>query len=133
MKKEIAYPEVDEVIEFNQFVLSIVRATKADSHGVLSIAKITSSIEECKKTEGDIYLKAAVLMKSLTGAHAFASGNRRTAFIAAKDFLTRNGGKMAIPDDPQYAQVLKAIREGKYSDEEIGEWIKNGRIKQAER
>ena len=68
-------------------------------------------------------------MKNIIKSHAFASGNRRTAFIATKYFINLNKGKFKIKDDPSYAQVMQGIRENYYSEIEIKEWIKNGRIK----
>lgn len=128
MEKDFAYPDSDEVAEFNQLALSMVRATKADSHAVLSLAKINSAIEECKGSQGDVYQKAAVLMRALTKAHAFASGNRRTAFLTAKYFVTTNGGKFRVPDNEENAVVMKGLREGRHTDEQIAEWIRNGKI-----
>jgi len=128
MEKEFKYPNSDEVAEFNPLALSIVRVTKADSHAVLSLGKINSAIEECRESTGDLYYKAAVLMRALTKAHAFASGNRRTAFLTAKYFVTTNGGKFNVPDNEENAKVMKGLREGKYDDEQISEWIRNGKI-----
>lgn len=34
-----------------------------------------------------------------------------------------------IKDDPQQASVMRGIREGYYTEEEIKEWIKNGEIR----
>ena len=99
-----------------------MKVKKADRHQVLSRQKIADSLEKCRKTGGDVYLKAAVLMKALACAHAFASGNRRTSFVATKDFVLRNGGKFLIPDDPHYAKVMRGIREGRYPEAEIAEW-----------
>lgn len=130
---EISYPSVEEIIEFNILVLGLLKVKKADKHNVLSRQKIVVSLEKCGKAAGDIYLKGALLMRSLASAHAFASGNRRTAFVVAKDFVVRNGGKFLIPDDPHHAKVMRGIREGRYSDIEIAEWMKNGKIRQFER
>ena len=133
MTSEISYPEIDEIIEFNLLVLGLFRVKKADQHQVLSRQKIASVLKECRESHGDVYTKAAALMRGLSSAHAFASGNRRTAFVATKDFVLRNGHGFAIPDDPDYAEVMRGIREGKYSDAEIREWISNGKIRKHER
>ena len=96
-------------------------------------AKLSEAIDKCKEVNGDIYDKAAILLKELVKAHAFASGNRRTAFITTLDFVKRNKGKVKIKDDPTNAKVLTGIREGYYTNNEIKEWIKNGKIKQFKR
>ena len=125
---ELNYPQADEIIEINILALGLVKVKKADKHQVLSYQKIISAVSKAEGTEGDLYLKAAVLMRELSRAHCFASGNRRTAFLATKDFVIRNSGKFVIPDDPDYANVMRGIREGTYSETEISEWISNGKI-----
>lgn len=72
-------------------------------------------------------------MKELVQRHAFASSNRRTAFITAVDFVRSNNGKFRIADNPLNAKVMLGIRENCYSDEEIMEWIRNGKIREFER
>jgi death-on-curing protein len=129
MANGLVYPSVDEIIEFNVLSLAIIRAKEADSHGVLSRAKIADAIDECRNARGDLYLKAAVLLRALVKKHAFASGNRRTAFIAAKSFAVSNRGAFKVSDDPEAAKVMRGVRENHYSDEEVRRWIKYGEIR----
>ena len=65
--------------------------------------------------------------------HAFASSNRRTAFVAAKDFLIKNRAKFNIKDDALNSKIMIGIREGYYADSEIKEWIKHGTARQFRR
>ena len=128
-----AYPSVEQLEAYNMLALMIIKVKKADSHAVLSHSKIRDAISECENADGDIYLKAAVLIKALVQTHAFASGNRRTAFIAAKSFIIVNGGTFKISDDPHYARAMQGIREDYYSIAEIMEWIKHGKIREFKR
>ena len=125
----IQYPSVERIIEYNMFILELIKVKKADASKVLSISKIREIIVECEKKEGDVYDKAVILLKGIVQKHPFASGNRRTAFIVAKDFVLINRYKFEIKDEPNYARVLLGVRERYYSDEEIKEWIKHGKIK----
>ncbi len=127
------YPSSDKIIEYNLLVLNLIKVKKADEAKVLSISRIYEIIEECKKNKGDLYDKALVLLKGLIKKHPFASGNRRTAFIVAKDFVLNNKGKFKIKDDPNCAKVMLGIREDYYTNNEIKEWIKNGKIKEFRR
>jgi len=127
----MSYPSVEEVIEANLLVLGLIGVKKADRHEVLSRQKISLALERCREVEGNLYYKAAVLAQGLVSAHAFASGNRRTAFFIVKEFVVENGGKFAVSDDPSYAKVMQAIREGRHSLDEISEWIENGKISKA--
>jgi hypothetical protein len=124
VKKEINYPSIEKIIEYNIMVLHLIKVKKADKPEVRSRQKISEVIEECKTINGGIYDKATVLLKGLTQKHPFASGNRRTAF---------NSKKFRIQDNPKYARVMVGIREGYYLDTEIKEWIKNGKIREFKR
>src|SRR3989344_7983101 len=130
---EIVYPTSDKIIEYNYLSLQFIKVKKADQPEVLSYSKINDVLKDCENKKGDIYDKAAVLLKGLVQKHAFASGNRRTAFITTKEFILSNDAKFGIKDDPLNAKVMRGIRETYYSDEEIKEWIKNGKIRELKR
>jgi death-on-curing family protein len=115
-----------QLIEINNRVLKETRARKADSHRVASRTKLDAIIWEVRALEGDAFAKAASLLIGLTKRHAFDSGNRRTAYAAAKLFLEANGKTMDVEHDPR---VLTGIREGFYSTEEIVEWLKGNGIR----
>ena len=127
------YPSVDKIIEFNLLALSVIKVKKSDSAQVLSKTKLLGVIDSCKSFKGGLYDKAVVLLKGIVQAHAFASGNRRTAFITVKYFLIMNDKKLGVKDDPKNARVMLGIREGYYSDKEIKEWLKNGKIREFKR
>ncbi|MFH1391847.1 MAG: Fic family protein [Candidatus Diapherotrites archaeon] len=127
------FPSVEKVIEFNILALNIISVKKADSAKVLSKTKISEVLKECKGDRGDIYDKAVVLLKGIIQKYPFASGNRRTAFVTMKYFLGINRYKTRIKDDPKNARPFQGIRESYYLDEEIKEWIKNGKIREFKR
>jgi death-on-curing family protein len=133
MGKMVKYPTIDRIVEYNLLALTIIKVKKADSPKVLSLTKLANILDDCRNLDGDIYEKATFIFKNLIKGHVFASGNRRTAFIVIKDFLEQNGGKFKIKDDPTQAKVMVGIREGYYTNDEIKEWIKHGKIKKFER
>ncbi len=124
------YPSVEKIIELNILALNLIVAKKADRAEVKSRQKIIEAINETENKAGDIYDKAMVLAKGLIQKHAFASGNRRTAFLAAKYFLLENKQKFGPKDDASQSKVMLGIREHYYSDQEIKEWLKDGKIKE---
>ncbi len=124
------YLSVEKIIELNVLAINLIKVKKADKAEVKSRQKITDSINETTGKQGDIYDKAVVLAKGLIQKHAFASGNRRTAFLAAKYFLIENSQKFGPKDDANQSKVMLGIREQYYSDEEIKGWLKNGKIKE---
>lgn len=123
---EARYLTVDEVIEVNQNVLKEIRVKRADSHRVASRNKLQDVIKSVQEDDGDIYSKAATLLIQLTRAHAFDSGNRRTAYAAAKLFLEANGKELSIEVEPK---VLTGIREGFYETREVVEWLKGNGVR----
>ena len=131
--KKIKYLNAQDMIEFNVMALSIIKAKKADKSEVLSYQKIREVVEGCENSKGDIYDKAAFLFKKIIKQHAFASGNRRTAFIITKHFLLLNGADFNIKDEPEYAKIMTGIRENYYSDAEIKKWLQNGQIREFKR
>jgi death-on-curing family protein len=131
--KQIKYISNEKLIELNILILNQIKVKKADKAEVLSNIKIQEIINLHKNKIGDIYDKAVVLLKEIIKSHAFASGNRRTAFIATKHFVTENNNKFKIKNLPENANVMQGIRENFYSDNEIKEWIKNGNIKHFKR
>jgi len=133
MANDIKYPTSEKVIEYNLLALTLIKVKKADQPKVLSNHAIVSAIEECRQTKGDIYDKAVHLLKGIIQKHPFASGNRRTAFIVAKEFLLSNKAVFRVQDDPAHARVMQGIREDYYTSEEIKEWIKNGKIREFKR
>jgi len=51
----------------------------------------------------------------------------------AKEFVIINKENFGIKDDPSQSRIMLGIREGFYSDKEIKEWIKNGKIRKFKR
>ncbi len=129
----VKYPSAEKIIEYNVLALAIIHVKKADQPKVLSKSKIVAAIKECENAEGDLFDKAVVLLKGIVQEHPFASGNRRTAFITTRYFLEANKAKLGLEDKAENARVLLGIRENYYSDEEITEWIKNGKIREFKR
>jgi len=131
--REINYPTVEHIIEFNHFALALVKVKKADKPLVLNKPKLFEIVEECQNTQGDVYDKAVVLLAGIIKKHPFASGNRRTAFLVMIDFLLDNNAHCGLKDDKENARIMLGIREDFYTCEEIKEWIKNGKIRSFKR
>lgn len=129
----IKYPNPEDVIEFNKLILKEIKVKKADKPELLSYKALVESINACEKAKGDIYDKATCLLRNLIQKHPFASGNRRTAFAVTERFLIDNDTKPTISNEEANAKILKGIRKSYYSDEEIKNWLKTGKIRKFER
>jgi death-on-curing family protein len=127
---EIKYLTVRELIEINKYVLKAFHDKKGDKHEILDMVKIIDVIYEVEEMKGDIYEKAAYLMFHIVRGHAFGSGNKRTGYSAMKEFMNMNDKTYKLKDDNIInPKIMIAIREGRYTLDEIREWIKYGRIK----
>lgn len=125
----VIYPAPDRIISYNKRAITEFRVKRADKHQVLSAVKIYRIVRDCEEWEGDIYDKAVLLLRKITQEHAFASGNRRTAVLVVKEFLTLNYCSLNIPDDPRNSRVLQGVREGFYTHRELKRWLQHGKIK----
>ncbi len=129
----ITYPTVEEIQYNNTIAIEMFRKSKQDRAKTISLSYIQKAIDKVKMNPGDVYDKAAILLHELTCVHAFESGNKRTAFLSTKKFILKNGAKFNIPDTINNVKVMIGIRENYYSQNEIKEWIMNGKIKKFQR
>ena len=130
---EIVYPTVAEIQYYNTIAIEMFRKTRQDKAKTISVSYIQKIIDKIKINTGDIYDKAAQLLIELTRIHAFESGNKRTAFLTTKKFVLNNEGKFNIPDTINNVKIMIGIRENYYSQNEVKEWIINGKIKKFKR
>jgi len=89
--------------------------------GKVGREKIRRAVDDTESEAGDIYDKAAVLFIGIVKGHPFESGNRRTAYAAAVDFLESNGHRAANTYD---IEVIKGIRSGTHKKAEVASWLK---------
>lgn len=115
------------MIELNKRVLRLISVKRADRHLVLSVPRLQVAIGRAKAKKGDVYDKAAIVLSELVRGHAFASGVRRTAFVATMTFLAANGEHPGVVHNPN---VLTGIREGFYTLDEIKDWLKGNAIRE---
>ena len=100
--KPIKYPTPELIIRYNIIALSVFKVKKQDKPEVMSRAKIAAIIDECEGIKGDVYDRAAFLMKALVQRQPFASGIGRTAFIATAAFVEGNGAAFRVKNDQKY-------------------------------
>lgn len=130
---DIIYPTVELITYYNTIAIEMFRKSKHDQAITIEAAFIRNAIETVQNAEGDLHDKAAVLLQRLTQAHAFESGNKRTAFLSTKKFVLMNHGKFNIPDSINNAKVMIGIRENYYTRTELRMWIEHGKIKEFRR
>jgi death-on-curing protein len=72
----------------------------------------------------DIAVLAARLYTSLANAHAFAEGNKRTAFRAAIAFIEANGYTFDMPQQPHAIERLLGYFDGRLGQSGVVEWFR---------
>ncbi len=117
------YPTADDVICANIEVLDLTG--DKHPHKILGSREgIQAVIDRVNREGGGLTHQAALLMRELVSIHAFDGANHRTAYIVAKTFLLRNGGRFRIDGLDVAYPFIKNI-ENK-TIEEIQRWIEHG-------
>ncbi len=97
-------------------------------HGVLDLGLLLSAVARPQATfDGqdlypDLFSKAAALLESLVGNHAFVDGNKRTAITSAGLFLGINGYRLTANNQQLEAFTLQCARR-LVSLEDIARWL----------
>lgn len=82
------------------FIHARLIAETGGAHGVLNLGLLQSAVARPKASfDGqdlypDLFSKAAALLESVIGNHAFVDGNKRTAITSAGLFLRINGYRL---------------------------------------
>ena len=67
---------------------------------------------------------AAAYAVGIAKNHAFIDGNKRTAFVAAAVFLSRNGLRLTAPEAEATIAML-GVAEGSMSEAQFASWLKD--------
>ena len=107
------------MIEHNRLEL----AETGEHHFVRDLGLLESAMARPRNAfaygEEDIGVLAVTLMAGISRAHAFAQGNKRTAFAAMRLFLRANGYDTAFDDTISWAEEIIALVEHRISDEDF--------------
>jgi death-on-curing protein len=99
-------------------------------HGVLYLGLLQSAVARPQASfDGqdlypDLFLKAAALLESLIGNHAFVDGNKRTAITSAGLFLRINGYHLTASNQELEDFTLQCAQHLVPLDQMIA-WIEN--------
>ena len=111
------------------FVHARLIAETGGAHGVLDLGLLLSAVARPQATfDGqdlypDLFSKAAALLESLIGNHAFVDGNKRTAITAAGLFLRLNAYRLTATNAELHAFTLQCAQ-GLVSLEQMRAWLK---------
>ncbi len=120
------YLTVEQVL----FIHARLIAETSGTHGVRELGLLISAVARPQAVFGgqdlypDLFSKAAALLESLVGNHAFVDGNKRTAITAAGLFLRNNGYRLAADNQQLEAFTLQCARR-LVSLDQIAFWLKS--------
>jgi death-on-curing protein len=72
----------------------------------------------------DVIDKAAVLGYRLARNHPLPDGNKRVAYLAMVEFLTRNGVEWTRPSVEETVATIEAAAAGAIRERELAEWLR---------
>ena len=72
----------------------------------------------------ELYQKAAILMETITKAHALSDGNKRTAMMVAHTMVKINGGHLVLPLKSVQLSVNTAMDANDIMSDIIQQWFK---------
>ena len=112
------------------FIHARLIAETGGEHGVLDIGLLQSAVARPQASfDGQdlypgLFSKAAALLESLIGNHAFVDGNKRTAITAVGLFLRLNGYRLAASNQELEDFTLQCAQHLVSLDQMI-QWCKN--------
>jgi len=120
------YLAVEQVL----FIHARLISETGGMHGVLELGLLLSAVARPQATfDGqdlypNIFSKAAALLESLVGNHAFVDGNKRTAITSAGLFLGINGYRLTANNQQLEDFTLQCARHA-VSLEEVSRWLES--------
>ena len=121
-----AYLTAEQVL----FIHARLISETGGAHGVRELGLLLSAVARPQATfDGqdlypNLFLKAAALLESLVGNHAFVDGNKRTAITSAGLFLRINGYRLTADNQQLEAFILQCAQR-LISLEQMALWLKS--------
>ena len=120
------YLTVEQVL----FIHARLIAETGGVHGVHELGLLQSAVRRSQVTFNgqdlypDLFSKAAALLESLVGNHAFLDGNKRTAITSAGLFLRINGYRLTASNQELETFTLQCAQR-LVSLDQITQWLKD--------
>ena len=96
-------------------VLVLAEAVLGGRPGIRDLGLIDAAVARPQAGYGGVeayptmHLKAAALLDSLVGNHAFVDGNKRTAFASVLFFYDLNGLRVTLSHDDAFDLVISVV------------------------
>jgi death-on-curing protein len=122
LRNEPRWLSAGDIVEINRGIL----ADSGEPFGILKPNELESAAARpaslwAYEEEDDLAVLAVRLLAGIARNHPFEQGNKRTAFIAALNFLLNNGWRLDIADTEEHAILIEALVEHKAEEGELVE------------
>lgn len=121
--EELWFPSYRDVVEIHDLILE----DSGGEPGILSPGTIRSAVERTRwgpfPGAGDLWERAAFLVRGIAQDHPFVDGNKRTAIQAADLFLSRNGWRLAVEEETLVG-VAVSVAKGARDVQAIAAWLR---------
>jgi death-on-curing protein len=121
--KPVQYMTVSDIYNIN-FTVTGGETFVRDIHLLESAVKRPAIVVFGQEQFPTLVDKAAALMHSLAAHHLFADGNKRTAMMATRVFLERNGCAVTWDEDDLEAYLLE-VAQSQHAVEDVAGWLRD--------
>lgn len=112
-----------------EFIHEAVIEMGGGSHGLRDSDLLESALARPQNQhaygETDTFQLAASYAEAIARNHAFVDGNKRTAFIAASDFLELNGHELQAAKGIEHAEMMEQLGQGNVSLEDAAAHLRH--------
>lgn len=108
---------------------SVLRANAEAIARVVNVAGMESALAAPFAGFGDVelypdfHVKAAVLCSRIVRNHPLPDGNKRTAYLAMREFVERNGHIWTTGDQDETADTIERLAAREIDEEQFAAWV----------
>jgi death-on-curing family protein len=110
----------DEALRLYQ---AILRETGGE-YGLVSEGTLRYILDTLTWMRGDVFSKAAYVIRQIAERHPLVNGNKRLAFALGALLLWRAGYELSVGSDETIALMLRVAR-AEVSSEELESWLRS--------
>lgn len=126
------YLTYEEISNINKIVLQKTGGVKSFTNNLVNVNSLKYAVDVVKSKifnidiNPTIYDKASSYAYNIIRKHIFIDGNKRTGLIVAFYFLEINGYIISrIIPDTEIVNIALDVAQGKKTQKEISNWLKN--------
>ncbi|GEM_PF-1341803 len=102
---------------------AILRETGGE-YGFVSEGTLRYILDALTWMRGDVFSKAAYVIREIAARHPLVNGNKRLAFALGALLLRKAGYELSVDPDTTIALMLRLAR-GEASSEELESWLRS--------